>query len=433
MADRFEPHGSDDRTDHPWGLDDDDFLRAALMTLGDDVDANPLPEPAWVRAQARRNSRRRAAVWAAGIAAAAVAVAAVGFTAVGRNAALERPLPGHSSTAPTLPSPTATPSASAAPVVLTDTAGALPVAAEWQAALAMRRSPTVEDQPSADTVGGACRLGFGDAELTGYQRVVRDPARPDETLLATQTRVTYSSLNAAAGAARQLDQAARSCDTQIGIATAGRDIAVLELAGPSTIPGTGLDQLLDVATERLIRYGTPDSTGRPSATPVSTGSATPSPERPATSSSSPVATQEQCGAVDHGLSTKGVNAKQAEKARIILSALLGCDSTTLVDIATTDGTALVGEGGSAQAEFSLPANRDRYIKGAIALSLTPGNEGGYARWPAYPTTDAAWNALVTAGLLTETEKDQLRAGGESAGWGIVIDENGRMTAFTGGG
>ena len=41
-----------DRHDPPWDPEDDELVRAALMSLMDDVRDEPLPEPAFIRARA---------------------------------------------------------------------------------------------------------------------------------------------------------------------------------------------------------------------------------------------------------------------------------------------------------------------------------------------------------------------------------------------
>ena len=81
-----------DRHDPTWDPEDDEFVRAALMSLMDDVRSEPLPEPAFVRARAEGrdgerltggtvvplSSRRRRVLGAiAGVAAAAVVATSV--------------------------------------------------------------------------------------------------------------------------------------------------------------------------------------------------------------------------------------------------------------------------------------------------------------------------------------------------------------------
>lgn len=429
MAERHEPHGSD-WTDRPeadlWSREDDDLVRAALMTLRDDVDAEPLPEPAWVRAQARQASRRRTAAWAAGIAAAAIAVAAVGFAAAGRDAAMDKPLPGQSTTAePPSPSPT-----TAAQVVLSDVRSALPVATEWQAVLGLDEAPSVEEVTGGDSVRGACNLEIGDASVAGFERVTR-PGGNDQTvsLLATQAWLAYPSTTEAAAASRRLGQQAEGCGTPTEVAAAGRDVAIFEIAAPD-VPESSIEQLLDVATERLTRYGSPPAMQ----TSTSSSAATPAPSTETSSRSTPSSgPAAECGARSLGLDTTGVNAPQAEKAKVVLEALLACDRKRLVTLASDDSTEVSFGGLTPEQAFALPAEKERYQKGAILLSLKPEVVEGYARWPAEPKTEDEWDTLVAAGLLTESDKDMLRAGGTGyTGWRIVIDDSGTMTAFIAG-
>lgn len=96
-----------------WSLEDDDLVRGALLTLRDDVERTPLPEPAFVRASAgrQRQSQRRPLVWIGAAAAAAVAVAAIAFSQLGNPNAAEL-TPGQTTTAtaatPTEPTTDAT-------------------------------------------------------------------------------------------------------------------------------------------------------------------------------------------------------------------------------------------------------------------------------------------------------------------------------------
>ncbi|WP_277452492.1 hypothetical protein [Janibacter sp. DB-40] len=94
------------RHDDPsWGPEDDELVRAALMSLMDDVSAQPLPEPEFIRARAEgrgtgdgssvadlavRRSRRRSFAFLAGAAAAAVVATTAGLYVA--NQSPDRPL-----------------------------------------------------------------------------------------------------------------------------------------------------------------------------------------------------------------------------------------------------------------------------------------------------------------------------------------------------
>lgn len=91
--------------DPPWGPEDDERVRAALLSLMDDVSAQPLPEPEVIRARAEgrgtgdgssvadlavRRSRRRSFAFLAGAAAAAVVATTAGLYVA--NQSPDRPL-----------------------------------------------------------------------------------------------------------------------------------------------------------------------------------------------------------------------------------------------------------------------------------------------------------------------------------------------------
>lgn len=162
-----------------WRPDDDDRIRAALMSLYADVEAEPLPSPAEIRARAeggrsaaggatvvdladRRRRRARFAV-AGAAAAAAVAVVAAGFASLGRT--------GASNT-----DPAATTNRSALLAEMTAAGLRLPVAADW-GSLGWA-SPTVVDArpgavdcyaPAAGLAWTGTGVHLGEAEVGGAQ------------------------------------------------------------------------------------------------------------------------------------------------------------------------------------------------------------------------------------------------------------------------
>ncbi|MGO4244764.1 hypothetical protein AB4028_12585, partial [Janibacter sp. RAF20_2_2] len=95
---------SDAHDDTPWGPEDDARVRGALMSLMDDVAAEPLPEPAFVRARSTaggaprdlRRRRRRSFTVIAGLAASALV--ATGATLLVREGVGSTP-PAATSTA----------------------------------------------------------------------------------------------------------------------------------------------------------------------------------------------------------------------------------------------------------------------------------------------------------------------------------------------
>lgn len=105
---------TDRHDDLTWGSEDDARVRTALMTLMDDVSAEPLPEPTFVRARAEGREdtddgrvvhlvsrRRRSFLIIAGVAAAALVATGTGLLVADRDDAL----PAASSTTTTIDTP----------------------------------------------------------------------------------------------------------------------------------------------------------------------------------------------------------------------------------------------------------------------------------------------------------------------------------------
>lgn len=303
--------------DH-WTSADDDLLRSALTSLRDDVDARPLPEPAFVRARAGNRSRRKALVLGAGVAAAAVAIAAVGFGALGRDDAMNRPLPGGSVSVSPSPSPSASKTTGSGLNGTSSLTGAQlaemlkirstwPVAQEWQGIFGLPEETTIGEQPAGD-VGQTCGpavLPRG-ATIEADLRVVGNPAQPDATLVGLQRHLTFPSQIAMREGAVALTDAITKCETPatskmltpaqstwtgepriwsfttetgakgyLGLATANAELLYVEVLGDAGAAASQAQvaQLLEQATSRLETYGlTVDrSGGTPSATPSPNG------------------------------------------------------------------------------------------------------------------------------------------------------------------
>jgi hypothetical protein len=292
-----------------WTKEDDDLVRGALASLREDVYAEPLPEPAFVRARGRKDGRRTAVLWAAGVAAAAVTIAAVGFGALGRDDA-QAPLPGGSVS---VTRPTPSTSASVEPVAQTpeqllQIRSTWPVALEWQRFLGLEKEPAILEQPAGDFAPVCGPLtALPKATLAADLRVVADPAKLDETFLGVQRHFTFPSQAALRDAFTTMSSAITACDIPgttssditsdpttwngqpqiwwftvndqqrgyIGIATAGSEMLYVEAHGraASHTPFNGFPDLMDQAKKRLGLYGlTVDHTGG-SATPPASPSA----------------------------------------------------------------------------------------------------------------------------------------------------------------
>lgn len=143
------------RTADTWSPEDDAFIRGALLSLRADVDAGPLPEPAFVRARGDATRRRRMLAITAGVAAAVVIVGALGFRGLADEDAAPPPLPGtptptlatNAPTTTTSPTPTPSPTASA-------TASPSRTAATATGTATSTSRPTSTSTPTGGPTGG---------------------------------------------------------------------------------------------------------------------------------------------------------------------------------------------------------------------------------------------------------------------------------------
>ncbi|KGN33017.1 hypothetical protein N802_16080 [Knoellia sinensis KCTC 19936] len=146
------------QTTDTWTPDDDAFLRSALLSLRADVEATPLPEPAFVRARGAADHRRRMLAITAAVAAAVVIVGALGFRGLAREDAAPPPLPATPSpslvsdtpTTTTRPTPTLAPSSSATRAV-----------APRPSSSPTRRSPTATSDPTPGQPKASAPAGGG--------------------------------------------------------------------------------------------------------------------------------------------------------------------------------------------------------------------------------------------------------------------------------
>ena len=171
------------RDQSPWGPEDDELVRAALMSLMDDVSAGPLPEPETVRARAegraagvtdlglRRSRRRSFALLAAAAAAAVVAGSAGLFVA---NQSPDRPV--ATSTTQQETSSTST-TLAASRVTMLD-------ARSWSAVLGRSVETTTTQAPD----GRQCFEPAGDATWTQGSPRLGDGSVPATQWIGTAAR-----------------------------------------------------------------------------------------------------------------------------------------------------------------------------------------------------------------------------------------------------
>jgi hypothetical protein len=261
-----------------WTPEDDALVRQALGSLRADSDTVELADPFLIRSRGDGRRRRTLLGWTAGAAAAAIVAATVGYAAMGRDGAT--PVPPATSTA-TAPAPTTGSEG------LLATPSVLPLGAEWQQRLGLRTTPVVQAQPAYE--GNLCQT-LEPGTRAEAQRVVADPARPDETFLGVQTRYTFATEQMAVAGAETLAKGIASCAAPVsptprvdprggaregerfwsytkdgetgwlGLAQSGRSVAWLEV-GAGTDAGratTEVDMagLVSIARERLRRYAT---------------------------------------------------------------------------------------------------------------------------------------------------------------------------------
>lgn len=185
----------------PWGPEDDEFVRSALMSLMDDVSTQPLPEPESIRARAEgsgtlvdlglERGRRRSLTWLMG--AAAAAVIATGAGTYIANQSPDHPV-ASSSTSDQEETPAASTSRTAGVSRLTmlDTRA-------WSAVLARPVTSTTV-RPAQ---GEACFEPTEDASWSMTGPVLADGAIPARQWIGIPRSDSTQALTEAVDAARQ--------------------------------------------------------------------------------------------------------------------------------------------------------------------------------------------------------------------------------------
>lgn len=209
-------------------------------------------------------------------------------------------------------------------------------------------------------------------------------------------------------------------------------------AGPPPLPADPTPTLATNAPT-TTSSPTPTATPTPTPTPTATRSATstPSASPPAVVAPTPTPTGRafECPVPARSADTSGVPDAAAATARLLMSGAVACDEDALVSRFTADDTRMSFGAGSVSDHMSLPDNVDRYRNLATVLSLPPGAEGaeGYVQWPQTPETDAEWQSLVDAGLITQENVAQMKEYGGYTGWRVVmVAATGQVTAYIAG-
>ncbi len=162
------------------------------------------------------------------------------------------------------------------------------------------------------------------------------------------------------------------------------------------------------------------------------------PGETATSTPSLGTTIPPCNAVVGEVNTDvaGITAEQAATARQLMDLALACDQDALVGRAVTDETTLSFGDPQPEEVFVIPpTDDDRYRVLTRLLTVSPelDPELGIVRWPAEPESDADWQALVAAGILSRSDMELIQDSPEGyLGWRLGISPDGTWSFFVGG-
>lgn len=210
-------------------------------------------------------------------------------------------------------------------------------------------------------------------------------------------------------------------------------IAFSQLGRPEAAPVVPAQT--DTNTSAPTTQGTQEPTEQPTQEPTDAPSTEPS---DAPSDPPSEGAIEPCGALPGTLNIEGVTEDAAATAMQLHDAALACDRTTLINLAQANRTELSFGGISAEDAFAIPArdeaeNRYRLLSALLTLPPQVDAEFGFHRWPAEPRSDADWQALIDAGIITAQDRDQMEQGGNGyIGYRVVIDPSGAWTAFIAG-
>lgn len=234
-----------------WSAEEDDLVRRALLSLGEDVEANPLPGSAAItgvgmavpspRSDSSRSPRasgfvgagrsphgRRRNPWVVGglgLAAASLAVAAVGLSGVLRGADSDPGDPASSAAYSSTTAPTAStssagpsntsPSSASSSASEPDWAGMLaasdallPTAPEWQAALGVAGTLGVAPNNGEGDNGPLCLMPLGEGVAKANEKVQALPATEG---FAGQRSWSYLSADLAVGAFNAMTETLNAC------------------------------------------------------------------------------------------------------------------------------------------------------------------------------------------------------------------------------
>lgn len=193
---------------------------------------------------------------------------------------------------------------------------------------------------------------------------------------------------------------------------------------PELVPGGTTTTATDSPTE-----ATTEPTQGPSTEPA---------QEPTDSAPEPGATIPPCDAVVGEVNTDvaGITAEQVATAEQLMELALACDQDALVDRVIADETNLSFGNPQPQDVFVIPPDDDdRYGLLTRLLTVPPqlDAESGIVQWPTTPQSDADWQALVDAGILSQSDMELIRDNPDGyLGWRLGIAADGTWYYFVGG-
>jgi hypothetical protein len=187
----------------------------------------------------------------------------------------------------------------------------------------------------------------------------------------------------------------------------------------------------DTPTVTVSPSATPSVTPSPSQSPTATATQAPSPKP------SPTRSTSTCPAAKAGATTtSGMSAAAAATARKLHAAAKACDAATLVSLAKNDSTGLAGD--QAPSTIFTAGTPQNFVALATLLALPATATFDGTIQPRvfsekYAQTDAEWEVVIDAGLVTRAAATKMRQDdGGYTGYRVGIAEDGTWTFFTSG-
>lgn len=283
----------------------------------------------------------------------------------------------------------------------------------------MRRALLITAVSAALLTVGAC----------GSEEVDAPPESASPT--ATPTAATDQDETTGTGSGAPTTSEPEETDTTTATTTATS--AATTTTGP---------QVTTTVTQTVTATETAPATGSTTATTTATETGSPTTSTAAPAPEPPPGVECSSGAYSPGPPrTADAPEPVVTTAQLLLDSAMACDSAALISLANEDYTAVSFGGVTIEEALGLPDVEGRYLVLAALLSGTdPGvfdtEEGQQYRWPAASAestpSDAQWQQVVDAGLYTQADVDQMRAGDGYTGWRVGIATDGTWQFFIAG-